>query len=469
MKMIALVDCNNFFVSCERVFNPSLLGKPVIVLSSNDGCIISMSDEAKRLGIKMEPFFQVKDFCHQNNVSVLSTNYPLYSDMSSRIMTILEEFTKDLEIYSIDEAFLDLSNIPSSRLDALLVDIRYKILKDIGVPVSIGASSTKTLAKIAQNFARDNSSTNICKIISEEEIDKILSITNVKAIWGIGPRSANILEFHGIRTALDFKYMSSILVKQSLKLHGQKIQHELKGIGCFEIEQIHEIKKTITISRSFAKNANNIEDLEYIFSNFIAEGALKLRKQLSLCSALSIFIKTNRFIYGKQLTKTILEYLPYATNDTFSLIFAAKKLLHRIFQEGYSFKKAGISLLNLSNSSEELMLIPNEINTYSNLYPTPRSQHITHLPNNILPCSAPHHINELQADVFLELAITAKNLKVENVNTGNLQSIIDSINQKSGKSTIFYLAQGVKQSKLSSSNFLSRNYTTKWSELIEVK
>lgn len=465
MKVIALVDCNNFFVSCERVFDPSLLGVPVVVLSNNDGCIISMSDEAKKLGLKMEPFFKVKDFCRQNKVRVLSANHNLYSDMSSRLMNILGSFSDEVEVYSIDEAFLDLSHIPSHMLETYLEEMKNKIFRNLGIPVSIGASNTKTLAKLAQNFARKNKQSNICNLLEKDEIAKILSVTPVGDIWGIGPRTKQILLRNNIYTALDFERMDPIFVKQYLKLHGQKIQCELKSISCSEIEQIHEDKKSITVSRSFAKGENKLENLEYILANFTADAAVKLRRQSSFCGAIAVYIRSQEYGYNKKFIKAGVQNLTKAINDTPSLISAAKKILNDIYEPGHNFKKLGIVFLNLNNNQNPQMnfILGAAQNSFMldrpGLLNIGKEAHLT-------PRAPEREVNYLPS---LEQEDREFILEQKQKNFQKAQLVIDSINQKIGKNTIFYLAQGASKLEICNSNYFTRNYTTRWDDIVEVR
>jgi len=416
MQVIALVDCDNFFVSCERVFNPSLRKKPVVVLSSNDGCVISRSEEAKRLGLKMDPYFKIKDFCKDNGVKVFSSNFALYADMSSRVMSILQDMAPEVEVYSIDEAFLNLSHIPSSRIDAFAKEIRDKILQDTGIPVSIGISSTKSLAKIAQTIAKKNKQIGIYKLLNEDEQTKALTVTSASDIWGIGRSSSLCLEDLGIYTALQFRDANTSVIRKYLKLPGQKLQHELKGISCFEIEQIHEAKQNITVSRSFSRSVVKLDEMQYAVSEFVARAAVKLRRQNSVCAGVYVYIRTGMFDAGKKYSANTIEYFDTSTNDTAKIITAAKRGLQKIFKQGYDFKKAGIVLLNL----------------------------------------------EEERFKQLSLGEGASDKK------SNILSVVDTINQKIGVNTLFYLAQGVNQKWKSSRNFCSKNYTTKWNELLNV-
>ncbi|MDX1924268.1 MAG: DUF4113 domain-containing protein [Rickettsiaceae bacterium] len=297
MSLIALIDCNNFFVSCERVFNPSLNQVPVVVLSNNDGCIISRSDEAKKLGLKFDPYFKVKDFCKQNGVRVFSANFPLYGDMSLRIMTILQEFSSEIEIYSIDEAFIDISHIPFDQVLGYVSKIRARILKEVGIPVSIGVSTTKCLAKVAQIFAR-KSSEGVHSLLDLQSQYNALSAIDVSEIWGIGKNLAKTLHKLHVKTALEFRDMDSVLVRKYLKITGQKLQYELKGVQCFQIENLRDAKKSISVSRSFSCDIHEKEDLEYIISEFAARAAVKLRAQNSVTNEVCVYIRTSYYSKG---------------------------------------------------------------------------------------------------------------------------------------------------------------------------
>ncbi len=415
MQIVALVDCNNFFVSCERVFNPSLTAKPVVILSNNDGCIIARSEEAKKLGLKMEPYFKVKDFCINNKVRVFSSNYSLYGDMSSRVMSLLHEFSSEVEIYSIDEAFINLSHVPSSRLVEFAEGIRAKILRDTGIPVSIGISTTKTLAKIAQAIAKKNKYNGVYNLLDKDDQTRVLSMTPNSDIWGIGIKSARTLEDLGVFNALQFRDMNSSYVRKYLKLSGQKIQQELKEHSCFEIEQIHETTKNITVSRSFGKPVYKLEEMEYIISEFAARASIKLRRQKSVCSTIYIYTRTGAFNNENKYIASTIEYLSSSSSSSSIIISKAKIALKRIFRDGYGFKKAGIILQDISQEQ------------YKQLS-------------------------------FYE----------EEPGKKNLSALIDSINAKIGNRSLFYLAQGISTQTIGKNSFCSKNYTTKWEELLNV-
>jgi DNA polymerase V len=414
MKILALIDCNNFFVSCERAFDPSLIGVPVVVLSNNDGCVISRSDEAKKLGINMDPYFKIKDFCKKNNVRVFSSNFALYGDMSSRVMSIVQEFSPEIEIYSIDEAFVSLSHVPSSRVLEYGIDIRKRIYKETGITVSIGISSTKTLAKVAQSVARKNS-IGVYDLRDVDAQDRILKLTDVSDIWGIGRNLSKTLKDLDINNAKEFRDADTSLIRKYLKLTGQKLQHELKGIECFELEQIQEKRKNIAVSRSFSSPITKKEDLEYIISEFAARATSKLRRQSSIASAVYVYFRTTRYT-DTPLIVSETESFRYSTSDTSVVIEAAKRAMSRVFREGYKYKKAGIVLLDLSDEKNKQISFDEVKNSKSNLMKT-----------------------------------------------------IDEINKKIGKNKIFFLAQGVNKRLVGKRDFISPKYTTNWMELPKVK
>lgn len=293
-KIFALVDCNNFFVSCERVFNPKLNHKPVVVLSNNDGCVVARSNEAKQLGIEMgEPFFRVKDLCHRNQVHYFSSNYSLYGDMSNRIMRLLEKSCPDIELYSIDEAFLRLDNMPVEP-EAFCQELRKMILQCTGIPVSIGIAHTKTLSKIAGDTAKKQTKTGVHSLLDQTICQKALKQFPIESIWGIGRKQAEKLDRMQIKTADDIIRMPEFLIKKFLTIQGVRLQKELQGIACFDLNEIVD-RKNITSSRSFGNLVEDLTKLEEAIANHAATAALKLRKQHSRTHALQAFIRTNHF------------------------------------------------------------------------------------------------------------------------------------------------------------------------------
>ena len=271
---IALIDCNNFYASCERIFNPRLIGKPIVVLSNNDGCIITRSAEAKELGIKMgEPYFKAKKIIDKNNVRVFSSNYSLYGDISQRVMETLARFASDVEIYSIDEAFLGLNGFENYELSKYCQYIRRTIKKWVGIPVSIGVSTTKTLSKIANNLAKKNKEYDgVCILKSWFDINEALKLTPIEDVWGIGRRLSVFLKKYKINTAYDFTQLDKGWIRKNMGVVGEKTFLELCGVSCIELELIPSDKKSCCVSRSFSKPVEKIDDLEESVSSYGTRG-----------------------------------------------------------------------------------------------------------------------------------------------------------------------------------------------------
>ena len=291
--MIGLIDCNNFFVSCERVFNPSLSNRPVIVLSNNDGCAVAISNEAKSLGIKRGvPFYQIKSIVEQNNIAVLSGNMRLYGDMSSRVMATLSSIIKDIEIYSIDEAFIDMQGLNYEQLQSIGRKIVKRVKKDTGIPTSLGIAPTKTLAKIASHFAKKYSGYNeVCVIDSDEKRIKALELTQINGVWGIGRKLSNQLQKYGIHNAIDFANMPYFNISRIVNINGQRTWRELNGESCIDIKTITPEKKQICTSRSFPKAITEIDSLINAVSSFATIVSRKLRAQKSYAISISVFIR----------------------------------------------------------------------------------------------------------------------------------------------------------------------------------
>jgi DNA polymerase V len=343
--MYALVDCNNFYASCERIFNPQLENKPVVVLSNNDGCVIARSNEAKTLGIRMgEPAFKIEDFINRNGVEVFSSNYALYGDMSDRVMKTLQEFVPQLEIYSIDEAFLDFRGMKHHDLFEYCKMIRQKVKQYTGIPVSIGIAPTKTLAKIANRYVKKHrKESGVC--ILDNEIDTIIALqaTDVEDIWGVGRQYSKLLKEHQINTAFDFTNTPQNWIQKHLKIVGLRTLEELKGKPCLELEFESEPKKAILNSRSFGQTQTELAVLKEAIANFAARCGEKLRKQNSCANLVHIFIHTNSFKENEaQYYNSKVIQLPIASNNTPELIGAAYKGLELIFKEGFNYKKAGV-------------------------------------------------------------------------------------------------------------------------------
>jgi DNA polymerase V len=347
--MFALVDCNNFYVSCERVFNPALNGKPVIVLSNNDGCVISRSNEAKTLGIKMgEPAFKIAGFLERNQVAVFSSNYCLYGDLSKRVMQTLSEFTPELEIYSIDEAFLDLTGI-TKDLNGYAQLIHDTVLQNTGMPVSIGVAPTKTLAKTANYFAKKRPKNQGIMILdSPDKIATALQQFVIDEIWGIGRQYAAMLERIEVRTAADFVKLPDPWIRQKMTVVGLRIKKELEGISCIAMEAIPQAKKAICTSRSFGNNQRELEPLQEAVATFANQCAVKLRRQKTCANQLLVFIHTNGFNPNEpQYAQNFVCKLPTSTNSSIVLIKYALASLKAIYREGFNYKKAGVMVFDL--------------------------------------------------------------------------------------------------------------------------
>ena len=347
---IALVDCNSFYVSCERLFNPSIIKKAVVVLSNNDGCVISRSTEAKALGIKMgEPYFKVKQIIKKNDVRVFSSNYSLYSDISRRVMKTLKQFSPKEEIYSIDEAFLDLSSIK----DADLVDhgnkIRKTVLKWTGIPTSIGIASTKTLSKVANHIAKKEKS-GVISLINSELIDKILMEIKINDIWGVGKQLTKFYIKNGINTAYQLKNTSNGWIKKSTNVFGSRTAMELKGISCIPLDIHKEKRKNCCVSRSFGKKVTKLEELKESITTHCLNAAEKIRVDNQTTKKITVFIRTSPFQKNKNYYANSKDIdLPFGTNDSIELVKNSLIALKSIYKSGYNYQKTGIIFSGLKD------------------------------------------------------------------------------------------------------------------------
>jgi len=349
-KKIALIDCNSFYVSCERLFNPKIRNKPVVVLSSNDGCIISRSTEAKALGIKMgEPYFKAKDIIVKNNVHVFSSNYSLYGDLSRRVMRTLKRFNSEIEIYSIDEAFLDLSNFPDNEIEHVGKEIRSIVLQWTGIPTSIGIAKTKTLSKIANHIAKKTKS-GIVSLIGIKDIDPILEKVEVNDIWGVGKQLTKFFIKNGINNAKQLKNISNTWIKKNSNVLSSRTAMELRGISCIDLETTSSKRKSCVVSRSFAKKVEKLQELQESITGYCLNAAEKIRSESLIAKSITVFIRTspfqNQFAYYSN-SKTI--DLPMATDNSIEIVKTALTGLKDIFKNGYRYQKAGIMLSGLSD------------------------------------------------------------------------------------------------------------------------
>ena len=351
-KKIALVDCNSFYVSCERLFNPKLRNKPVVVLSNNDGCIISRSTEAKALGIKMgEPYFKAKNIIIKNNVQVFSSNYSLYGDLSRRVMRTLKRFNSGIEIYSIDEAFLDLSNFPDNEMEDLGKEIRSIVLKWTGIPTSIGIAKTKTLSKVANHIAKKKQS-GVVSLIEVENIDPILEKVEINDIWGVGKQLTKFYHKNGIYNAKQLKNKSNTWIKKSSNVLGSRTAMELRGISCIGLETTSAKRKSCIVSRSFGKRVEDFQELREAIASYSLNASEKIRSEALVAKSITIFIRTSPFQnrYGFYSNSKTINF-PIATNNSIEVVKAAVSALKTIFKNGYRYQKAGVLLSHLSNSN----------------------------------------------------------------------------------------------------------------------
>ena len=347
--MFALADCNNFFASCERVFRPELNGRPVIVLSNNDGCAVARSNEAKALGIKMgDPYFKIRNIVEKNNVAVFSSNFALYGDMSRRVQAVLREAAPSVEVYSIDEAFLDLRGMDVD-FDRFAKDLSARCRKLTAIPVSVGIAPTKTLAKIASKLCKQYPKLQGgCYMHRREDVEKVLRTFPVGDVWGIGRRSAKKLTDSGIRTAWEYTQLPEIAVRKQFALPGLRTWQELRGIPCIEFEDIVEAKQSICVSRSFASEITELAPLSEQIANFAASAAVKLRHQKSLCLEMAVFAVTNRFKENAPQTHgNSLVTFPDGTSDHRAIVSAAVGATRELYRNGFGYKKAGVVFLKL--------------------------------------------------------------------------------------------------------------------------
>lgn len=415
MKSIALIDVNNFYVSCERVFNPKLEDKPVVVLSNNDGCAISRSNEAKELGIKMgTPWFKLKEFAKQENVSALSSNYTLYLDMSHRVMTLLSKFSPDQEVYSVDESFLDLTSFKSKDLIKYGQQIKTKIKQWTGLPVSIGIGSTKTLSKLANHIAKKTPSfKGVCNlnVMDEDMLETWMSHFPVSDIWGVGRSLAPKLNQLGIISVLDLKNADPDYIRQQFSIVLEKTVRELNGVMCIELKDIEEPNKEIIVSRSFGRRVRDKQELIEAVTSYTTRAAERMRKQNSVATSLYIYIRTSPHNDKKQYANGVNIPLFQPSDDTIVLTNAALLGLDYIYREGFDYQKAGITLCNLTSK------------------------------------------HKVQGNLF------------SNTISNSRMRVMDNINQR-WKGKLRLGSEGITKEWEMKANFKSRNYTTNWDQLI---
>ena len=362
--MFALVDCNNFYASCERVFNPALRQKPIAILSNNDGCVIARSDEAKVLGLPMgAPVFKYKEFIKANNIQLFSSNYALYGDMSSRVMRILEQFSPDVEVYSIDEAFLQLNGFDSYNLHEYGTEMRQRILKWTGIPTCVGVAPTKALSKVANKIARKfpKETGGVYVIDSEEKRIKALKWTQLKDVWGIGPALHKRLSVKQCKTAYDFVQLPDMWVRKTFSITEWKLKKDLEGISKIGPETLKN-KRAIATTRSFEHTIKDLENIKERISTFACSGAEKLRKQGSSCHMMFIFLRSD--YHKKNLEQhraSIVVNIPFPTNSSLTLSTNAIKAVATIYKKGIQYKKAGVILTGIvPTDNHQLQLFNHE-------------------------------------------------------------------------------------------------------------
>ena len=364
-KKFALVDCNSFYVSCERLFNPSILKKPVVVLSNNDGCVISRSTEAKNLGIKMgEPYFKVEKIVKRNDVKIFSTNFALYGDISRRVMKTLKQFSPQMEVYSIDEAFLDLSSVKNENLLEHAYKIRKTILKWTGIPTSIGIATTKTLSKAANYIAKKEKS-GVVDLVTSKQVDKLLSEIEINNVWGVGRQLTKFYIKNGINTAYDLKKIHNGWVKKNTNVFGSRTAMEMRGFPCISLDPHEEKRKNCCVSRSFGRKVTKLEELSEAITAHCLNAAEKIRLDKQTVKKITVFIRTSPFQNKKNYYANSKNIdLAIKTNDSIELIKHALIALKDIYRKGYRYQKAGIILSNLK-----------DVNSYNrNLFSTIRNE-----------------------------------------------------------------------------------------------
>jgi DNA polymerase V len=414
--IFALVDCNNFYASCERVFNPKLNGQPIVVLSNNDGCVVARSNEAKALGIGMGvPEFQIRPLLRAHRVHVFSSNYTLYGDMSQRVMETLEQFCPDLEVYSIDEAFLSLVGFERRDLTEYGRQIRRTLKQWTGIPVSVGIAETKTLAKIANRVAKRTPDIGgVFDLLACPDRDALLGRIAVEDVWGIGRNHAHMLKQHGITTAFQLCEVDDHWIRKRMGIAGFRLVMELRGVSCMDLEQCPAPKQSLTCSRAFGTLINTPEEMEEAISVYTSRVAEKLRRGQLAATVLTVCLTTNEFREGPQYSNSLTLNLPVVTDSTSELIGCALQGIRAIYRDGYLYKKAGVMLTGLVPASQS------------------------------------------QGDLF--------DFK-DRGRSKRLMSALDSINDRWGAGTLHYASSGITKAWKTQFHRRSPAYTTDWNEL----
>ncbi|MBX9692718.1 MAG: Y-family DNA polymerase [Cyanobacteria bacterium] len=417
-RAFALVDCNNFYVSCERLFNPALHGKPVVVLSNNDGCVVARSNEAKELGVRMGiPLFKIADLVRQKKIITLSSNYPLYADLSKRVMTYLSTVTEHQEVYSIDECFLDLTAFPDRS--AVGQDIRKTIKQWLGLPVCVGIGPSKTLAKLSNHVAKKQRQHDGVFDISQlpaGELSSLLDSITVDEVWGIGGKMTDRLNGIGIRTVKQLRDANPDQMQERFSVVVKRTVLELRGESCLSLDELPQPRKQIVCSRSFGTYVHTLVEMEEAVATYASRAAEKLRRDGSLANVVQVFIRTNSFSQSQpQYSKQLVTKLNTPTDDTIQIVKAATAALHQIYKDGFAYQKAGVALIDL----------------------------------------VPAEAQQLQ--LFASAEKTSKSQK--------LMQVLDATNAAMGHKTIYLAAQGHNESWKVKAEHKSPAYTTSWDAL----
>ncbi len=418
----ALVDCNNFYASCERVFQPELENKPVGILSNNDGCIVALSNELKKLNIpRGTPVFKINHLIKKHDIKILSSNYALYGDMSARIMKALSQFTPDLEIYSIDEAFLSLKGFDYLNLTEYCQKIRKTVLQWTGIPTSIGIGPSKTLAKIAARVAKKYKNySGVFNINKHPKTDNILKSVKVGKVWGVGHRYAKMLKKNGIENAYELSQAPDKWVQKRMTIVGLKTVKELRGISCIDLEIDIDPKKEIVSSRSFGSPVTELSDLQEAAASYCVRAVEKLREENQVASQIMVYLTTNRFRQNdSQYANYAISYLPLPSAYTPDFLQAVKRVLNSIFREGYKYKKVGVMISDIMHQSKA------PLDFFEPTYLDDRRK-------TIMDC-------------------------------------FDKINKKWGRNTLTYINTDAEKKWKMKREKLSPGYTTSWNELPIVK
>jgi DNA polymerase V len=425
MMTVALIDCNNFYVSCERVFNPKLEGQPVVVLSNNDGCVVSRSNEVKALGIRMaDPWFKLEKLARQHGIIAFSSNYSLYGDLSARVMSVLAGFSAQQEIYSIDECFLDLNGFDPRVLAVYGQSMRQSVKRNVRIPVCVGIAATKTLAKLANHCAKKSLAGNdgVCDFgqLNEQQLKKLFFSVPVGEVWGVGRRISEKLASLKINTVQDLRSTSAALIQKQFSVVLAGTVNELNGIPCIDLEQATAPRQQIMVSRSFGTTVTTLSDLAESVACFTTRAAEKLRHDCSVASSVCVYIRTNPFREGEtQYQRSLIVPLHNPDDNTLSLVAAALAGLKAIYQPGYRYKKSGVLLMGLQ---PKLMLQPT-------LFDDPAQQ----------------------------------------AKSNALMHVMDAINQRMGQGSIAIAAAGINPHWAMRRESKSPNYTTSWTDLPVVR